>query len=244
MNNTIPAVDKTIQLLEMLSGGAYSQSELSRTLEISMSSCYRILQTLLAHNWVEKNDSGVYTLSTGVLPLLKFFDRDLELLKKARAKVDEICLKHHIACKLSLRRGNEQVTDHRAEPAGPVALTGHSGSTFPLIEGSVGAALLGDDSDEQIAEAVRNCHAPIPEKEDPGLLAAAIDEVRRKGCVLNLRKNRWNIAAFSIPLRDTSGKIFAALTLIGNACDFEGGQREKWEQILKKAASECGTIQF
>ena len=242
MNNTIPAVDKTIQLLEMLSKGAYTQSELSRTLEISMSSCYRILQTLLAHNWVEKNDSGVYTLSTGVLPLLKFFDRDLELLKKARAKVDEICLKHHIACKLSLRRGNLQITEYRAEPAGPVTLTGVPGSTFPLVEGSVGAALLADDSDENIISCLAGCDAPIPEKEDPELLRAAVAEVRRNNCVLNMRKNRWNIAALSVPLRNTSGRIFAALTLIGSVDDFAGTRRKKYEELLKKAVFECESM--
>lgn len=244
MNNTTPAVDKTLQMLEMLSGGSYTQNELSRTLGVSMSSCYRILQTLLVRSWVQKSETGVYTLSTGALPLVKFFDRDLELLKKARQKVDEICTRHHIACKLSLRRGNEQLTDYRAEPPGPVALTGQPGSTFPLIEGSVGAALLADDSDEHIAALAAGCPALIPEKEDPGLLAAAIAEVRQNNCVLNVRKNRWNIAAFSVPLRNSSGKIFAALTLIGSTEDFEGEKRLRWEKIMKKAASDCESMQL
>lgn len=241
MNNTIPAVDKTVQMLEMLSEAPFTQRELSRALKISMSTAYRILQTLLARNWVTKDDSGVYTLSTGLLPLCKAFDSDFEIIKKARRKVDEICACHHIACKLSLRRGNEQITDHRAEPPGPVTLTGNPGSAFPLIEGSVGAALLAGEKDEHIAALVKMCTAPIPEKEDSTLLFSAIDEVRQNNCVLNVRRNRWHIAAFSVPLRDSSGKIFAALTLIGTAGDFEGDKRIFWEKILKEAAAQCET---
>ena len=239
MNNTIPAVDKAVQILEMLAGSPCSQGELSKSLGISMSTAYRILQTLRARNWVEKDDARRYALAAGLLPLLKGFDADLAILKHARTKVEEICARYGIACKLSLRRGNEQVTDCRAEPAGPVALTGQPGSTFPVVEGSVGAVLLADSPDEEIRNLLEACSAPIPEKADPRLLERAVAEARRNGCCLNLRKNRWNIAAFSVPLRNGSGRIFAAFTLIGTVGDFAGTRRRKWEKVLKQAAAEC-----
>ena len=154
-------------------------------------------------------------------------------------KVAEISERHHIACKLSVRRENHQLTYYRAEPSGPVALTGQPGSTFPLIEGSVGAALLADESAESLQALVRSCSEEIPEKSQPELLIEAVKEVRERGTVLNIRKHRWNIAACSIPVRNTAGEVFAALTLIGSADDFAGRKRDRWEQILKKAAAEC-----
>lgn len=242
MNNTIPAVDKTVQMLELLSEGGASQSELSKRLKISMSTAYRILQTLLFRKWVCKDESGIYTLSSGLPALFPAFDSDLEIISKARRKVDEIVLHYHIACKLSLRRGREQVTDYRAEPPGPVSLTGHAGSRFPLIEGSVGGALLADEENSAISELIKNCSVMIPEKEEPELLWNSIKEVRKNNCTLNMRKNRWNIAAFSVPLRNNSGKIFAALTLIGTADDFTPPKRQKWQKILLTAAAECENI--
>ena len=242
MNNTIPAVDKALQMLEALSKKGFSQAALSKRLGISMSTAYRILQTLLAHNWVHKDDAGLYTLSSGLLVLFNAFDRDLEILRRARHKVDEIVSQYHIACKLSLRQGSEQLTDHRAEPPGPVALTGQPGSHFPLIEGSVGAALLADESDAHIRELLKNCSSMIPEKENPELLWNSLNEVRKNNCVLNLHRNRWNIAAFSVPLRNSSGKVFAALTLIGSDDDFSGEKRNQWQQILLAAAAECEAV--
>ena len=72
MNNKIPAVEKTITLMELLARypGGMAQSGLKRELGISMSTAYRILQTLLKHHWVRKNPDATYTLDHGLLPLL------------------------------------------------------------------------------------------------------------------------------------------------------------------------------
>ena len=232
MNNKIPAVEKTIQLLLVLSEKNATQAELSRSLKISMSTTYRILMTLLKHRWVSKSEDGVYTLSNGLLPLTLKLSNEVNLLEKACEKVREISDKYQIACKLSVRKEDLQLTYFRAEPSGPVALTGQVGSTFPLIEGSVGAALLADETDETIQELLDHCDADIPEKLNPELLYDAIREVRENGFALNLRKNRWNIAACSTPLQDQQGKIIGAITLVGTQDDFSGKNRKKWFTIL------------
>jgi DNA-binding IclR family transcriptional regulator len=74
----------------------------------------------------------------------------------------------------------------------------------------------------------------IPEKRDPELLEEAIREARRRGTVLNIRPNRWNIAALSIPVFGSSGAVLAAVTVIGTTEDFSGSKRDKWEKILKE----------
>ena len=134
MNNIIPAVDKTIQLLQVLAGRDATQSELSRELGITMSSAYRILMTLQHHNWVRKKSGASYALSEGILPLLHGVAEDMSVLERACRQVADIAENRNMACKLSIRRGGEQLTYFRAEPPGPVSLTGQSGSTFPLIE--------------------------------------------------------------------------------------------------------------
>lgn len=239
MNNTIPAVDKTIQLLSRLSEQEATQAELSRTLGISMSTAYRILTTLQEHRWVRKKAGSVYALGDGLLGLSRGMSGEVALIEKAVAQVRRIAEKYRIACKLSVRQEDRQLTYFRAEPPGPVALAGNAGSTFPLIEGSVGAALLSEESDEAVNALIGSCEPDLPEKRQPELLFRAIREVRRRGAVLNVRRNRWNIAAFSVPLHDAAGRVIAALTLIGAAADFAGKKRAKWERILKNAAAEC-----
>ena len=234
MNNKIPAVEKAVQLLLLLSEKEATQAELCALLGIAPSTAYRILMTLQEHRWVMKKSGAVYSLGDGLLPLTRGLARELSLLEKMTEKVSEISSCHRIACKLSVRKDNMQLTYFRAEPPGPVALTGQAGSTFPIIEGSVGAALLCDATDDEIAALVESCNDDIPEKTNPQLLHDAIMEVRESGTVLNNRKNRWNIAALSIPVRDAAGKIIAALTVIGSTDDFTTTNRKQWNKILKE----------
>ena len=240
MNNIIPAVDRTLDLLEALTRfprGA-TQAELRQALGIPASTVYRILQTLLAHRWVSKS-GGVYRPGAGLLVLGELCRGQLDMLDHAQTVLDELASRYDIACKLSLRRGAEQVTVRRAEPEGPVALTGQVGSSFPVIEGSVGAALLCGESDDAIRELARNCPVDLPEKRGPELVLRAVREVREQGWTINLRPNRWHIAAMSMPVRETSGSVTAALTLIGSAEDFAGRGRARLAQALRRAAETC-----
>ena len=235
MNNKIPAVEKAVQLLLALSERDATQAELCVALGIAQSTAYRILMTLQEHRWVHKKDGAVYSLGDGLLPLTRGIAHELSLLERMTEKVTQISCEHQIACKLSVRKEGTQLTYFRAEPPGPVALTGQAGSTFPIIEGSVGAALLCNESEDMISALVKSCGEDIPEKSDPQLLHDAIAEIRECGTALNCRKNRWNIAALSIPVRDSAGKVIAALTLIGSTDDFTPPKRRQWDEILKKA---------
>lgn len=242
MNNTIPAVEKTVLLMQSLARKKSSQAELSKELDIAMSTAYRILSTLRRHDWVRKNENGEYSLSGGLLPLLSHFRSEMARLDHAKSLVSRVSSKYRIACKLSIRRDHEQLTLFRAEPPGPIALTGQPGSTFPLIEGSVGAALLCAEPEDTLQLLIEQCRADIPEKRDPSLLYAGIAEVRAKGYTLNLRKNRWNIAAMSVPMfGDDPGSVVAALSLIGNTDEFEGAKAEKFAAIMRDAINECQT---
>lgn len=236
--NKIPAVDKAVQMLTVLTERNYTQAELCERLGISMSTAYRILVTLQSHHWIRKQSGGIYTLAEGLLPLTRGLSSDLALFEKISLKLPAISVKHQVALKLTVRKEDEQLTYFRSEPPGAVSLAGAPGSTFPLIEGSVGAALLADESEKELARLVAGCDSDIAEKRDPSLLTDAIHEIRCCGSALNDRRNRWNIAALSVPVRDTSGRIIAALTVVGCKEDFAGANRSRWTSRLNSIIGE------
>ena len=237
MNNTIPAVDKTLRFLQALAERPRTQAELSGEFRIAMSTAYRILTTLQSRDWVRK-DGAVYSLSTGLMPLVRAFDPEMELLKRAKVQAGRISRGRNIACKLSVRHGVYQQTCYREEPPGPFSLTGEVGTQFPIFEGSVGAALLADESEEAVRALIGESTMALPETAEPELVLERIHEVREKGTVLNLRRNRWGIAAMSIPIRDRRGGVAAALTLVGSRSDFSGRRRGEWDRVLKDAVRE------
>lgn len=244
MNNTIPAVEHTIAVLELLSNTAEgaTQSEICKKLQISMSSTYRILQTLLKHRWVRKDDSGCYELDHGLLPLAHHCYRNMQVFEHAQTLIDNITCKLNVSCKISLRRGEEQTTIMRSELPGPFSLTGRVGASFPVVEGSVGAALLYREDNDTILELLSRCTVDIPEKSSPEQLLDSVQEVRENGVVFNLKKNRWNIAAGSIPLHDRERRVVAALTVVGNMEDFSGQKLPLLTRAMRHAAEMCENI--
>ena len=241
MKNTIPAVEKAMATLMQLASArdGAPQTHLQQHTMTTASTAYRILQTFMKHDWVRKRQDGHYELSHGLLPLLLTFRQRLERVDHAQSILDRLAAKNDIACKFSIRQDNEQLTLLRAEPNAPIALTGHRGSRFPLIEGTVGAALLCREDDERIADLIHDCPTVIAEKEQPDLVFNAVREVRRRGYTVNIRKNRWNIAAMSSPTSNADGTVIAALTILGLEADFQGSKRQALARRLLHAATEC-----
>ena len=242
-SHTIPALEKALEMLELLATAkdGIRQTELCEKLGLSTSTAYRMLRTLLARNWVFRKKNGVFALGNGMLPIFTRFQSSVQRISAARQAVHSLSDRIDMACKLSIRRGNEQVTIERAEPLGPYSLVSAVNSSFPVIEGSVGAALLVDESQEAILHLVEACRLDLLEKRQPDTIFQGIASVREKGYVLNTNPNRWNVAAMSAPLRDAEGAVVCALTIIGTKKDFAGKNKQRLAKELLNTIKEIGS---
>ena len=239
-SHTIPALEKALEMLELLATAkdGLRQTELCEKLGLSTSTAYRMLRTLLARNWVLRKKNGVFVLGNGMLPIFTRFQSSVQCISAARQAVHSLSERIDMACKLSIRRGNEQVTIERAEPVGPYSVVSAVNSSFPVIEGSVGAALLVDESREAILRLVDGCKLDLLEKRQPETILQGVDSVRDAGYALNTNPNRWNVAAMSAPLRDAEGAVACALTIIGTKKDFSGKNKQRLAKELLNTIKE------
>lgn len=239
--NINPAVEKTLLLLHHLgqSGSGATQAELARELGITPSTCYRILQTLRKHDWVRKGADSRYDLSGGVLTATMKLHRQLARLEHCRPLLDELAAATGLTAKLSIRQGDRQVTILRAESPRPLSVSGKVGARFPLIEGSVGAALLSRTEETEVRELAANCPEDIAERGNPDLVLARIATIRRDGFCLNIGHTRWRIGAMSAPLVGADGQVAAALTLLGIDDDFAAGCIGPLATALLEAIRTC-----
>jgi len=243
--NIVPSVDKMIVLLGYLArktGGA-TQVELMKQARLSASTCYRILQTLRKHDWVRQREGNAYDLSSGLLPIvLKLCSRTLRL-QDAQPVLERLTAATGLAAKLSVRQGDEQVTILRAESPRPLSVSGKVGGRFPVIEGTVGAALLAGLSSGEIEDLVAGCEEKITERMTPGLVLRRKDDLARQGfCMLTSAQNRWKVAALSMPVRGAGAQVAAAVTLLGMDEDFEGRRLARLTEALRAAAAECEAL--
>ena len=243
MNNNIPAVEKTLTLLEILSSEekGLTQSQLKEKLHISMSTCYRILQTLLAKEWVRKDENSVYHPGKALYPLFMGFRSSFLFPEGLLTILEQVSRKYEIGCKLSIRQGSFQLTIYRSDPSGSEmtpAFSGKRASRFPVIEGSVGAVLLAEETKENILLLAENCETDIPEKTVPQLIFDRKDFLHKYGYCHN-ENNRWHICAFSVPVKDSSGKTAAALTFILPRHDLDAKTQKKYIMLLKETCEKC-----
>ena len=240
--NLIPALDKALSLLEHLgrNAGGVTQAELSSKLDITQSTCYRILQTLQRHDFVKKQAGGRFDISGGLLTAaLRLVDR-AKRFERAQPILDALAAKTGFSCKLSIRQGFEQISILRAESPLAVSVSGKIGARFPLIEGSVGAALLASDDEAALSSLAEACKDDIEERKDFSIVRRRISEIREKGFAVNDRPNRWNIEALSAPVRDSEGSVAAAITLIGFKDEFK--DIKSLSTILAASAKEISAL--
>ena len=240
--NTIPAVEKTLQMIECISNAntPLSRTELAKQLNVTPSTCYRILQTLLKYGWISKADNTRFTLGGGLLPIARNLCDVTSRYDQLQGTLDRLAKKTGLSSKFSIRMNMKQITILRGEPGTNVHVSGKVGGEFPLVEGSVGAVLLSRDEPEEIAEMMLKCQEDIPESMDSKLLMKRILFYRKNGYVI-CDNNRWNIHAMSTGIYE-NGELSGVLTLLGWEADFRSAQLDTLEKTLKKYAKECQII--
>ncbi len=221
--NIIPAVDKTILILELLCSAKknLSQTEINRAAGVTATTGYRIIQTLILHHWVRKNPDNTYAPTLDTLADFLIRQSDAFFRNAGQEMLNRLSMRAKLASKLSIRRGEEQISMLRAESPEPFSVSGKTGSHFPIVEGSVGAALLCSESEEDIRRLCRSCPEELPEHNRPELVLERIQSLNQNGFVMmNAGKNRWRVDAMSIPIRKTDGTVAGAVTLLGIQDDF------------------------
>lgn len=236
----IPAVDKAVAILRYLGGrqGGASQAELSEALSITSTTCYRILQSLLRAGFLHKT-GGSYDLGGGILAVVQKLNEHSAHFACAQPILYRLAEGSGLSTKLSIRQGEEQLSILRSESPLPMSVTGKVGSHFPLIEGSVGAALLADTPEREIRTLAKRCRTRVPEQNHPELILAGVQAIREHGYCLNAGQNRWHVEALSVPVRDKAGTIVAALTLLGTQADFAEKRLSKIVRLALRAAPHC-----
>jgi DNA-binding IclR family transcriptional regulator len=228
--NIIPGADKLLSIMEELAKSPQSLQELAARCEASNTTCYRAVQTLLSHGWIYRCGNGRYDISASFGQLAA--RSDFLKLKRLQPLLEELARHSGLAAKVSIREGESQLACLRADAPGPFGISLKTGSRFPVVEGTVGAALLCATPLAEIRSLCGKCGADL-EESDAALVARRIRTIREKGWLFSGKTTRWGIQAMSAPLR-RGRSVFAALTLIGMPGSFRN-QAELAATLLETA---------
>ena len=236
--NSVPALECAMQILAALAEGPADSSSLglARQLEISQSTCYRILKTLQAADWITPDEQGGYRFSLGLLPFVKPLMGIERVVAALGPVMRELSRTTGLTVKCSVRQGLEQVTIARVESSQPLAVSSPVGSRFPVVLGASGACLLARLEPVALDALIRHAdQQKLWDRESAEELRQRIASCLRDGYCENIGHHPQGIDTISAPL-PVGGESYA-LTLIGLRGDFAGSRRAARRLALQNAVA-------
>ncbi|WP_269524637.1 IclR family transcriptional regulator [Coraliomargarita parva] len=239
--HTIPAVDKSLKLLQVLAEASepMTSAQLARKLEITPSTCYRILQTLVGRDWLRGTSNGAFTFSAGMFPLLKPLSDYQKLFESLGAPLRSMVDQTGLTAKISVKQGDVASTVYRVESPRPLSPSFKVGGSFSLAYGSSGACLMAELADEEVDRILSECSSEIWAYQKPEDVWARIRSVRDTGVCLDCGMYQPSVYGLSVSVHNRDQRGFAALSLIGWANDFTEDKLESLKQSLIECAERC-----
>jgi IclR family transcriptional regulator, KDG regulon repressor len=189
-------------------------TELARRLEASPPTLFRILSTLVAHGYAQKQ-GGRYRLSLKPWELGAKAVRRLKLRELARRHLASLAESSGEAAHLAVMQGTGVVIIDKVDVPQPVQVDTHVGQRAPLHCSATGKAMLAF-APSGILEALlggdleRYTPRTIIER---SRLERELASVRRRGHALNRGEWRDDVSAIALPLRDHAERVVGAVSL-------------------------------
>ena len=193
----VESLDRGLRLLQAFgkSTGPMTLSDVARSADLPRATARRILFTLERGGFVA-SDGKLFTLTPHVLTLAGAYLRSNQVVAVLQPVLDRIATTAQEISSLALLDGDEVVFIARGSPARMFSTGLEIGYRLPAFCTSVGRALLGQLSDDDLAKRLK-----------------AIQADRAKGYSLVDREAEPHFRSISVPVRRYDNTIVAAINM-------------------------------
>jgi IclR family transcriptional regulator, KDG regulon repressor len=214
---TVPAVQRTVQVLEILAGShqGISLADLSRQTRIPKSSLFRILLTLEQYSIVtQDHDRSQYSLG---MKLIDWGNRALEKIDlKTVSHPHLIRMSHetHESYYVAVLDQEDVIIIDRADTPEIWRMVARLGQRSPLHCTATGQVMIAELGDEAIDDIIKR-HGL--KKFTPATITGAtrfkkrLAEVRAQGYSVADAEYKTDLCAIAVPIRDHHGRVCASL---------------------------------
>jgi IclR family KDG regulon transcriptional repressor len=219
---TVKALVKALRILECLAEDEQTTltlTELSRRLHLHVSTVHRLIVNLLRRGFVELDpDTGGYRLGFRVLRMgLRVLDR-LDYRRTAQPLLRELNLQTQETVHLAVLQGDHAVSIEKFDSPQPVGLDARLGGLMPLHCTGVGKTLLAFQTDEPLAEMLRDL--PLDRHTTHTIttlpqLKRELSKIREQGYAFDEEEAVVGLRCVAAPLLDHRGRVVAAFSVAG-----------------------------
>ena len=217
---TIQSVDRAARILKVLASGPrrLGVSEIADRLGLTRPTVHGLLQTLLAHGFVEQDrDSDKYQLGAGLLQLGNSYLDLNELRARSLVQAERLAARADAAVRVGVMHGASVVIVHHVFRPDATLQILEVGAELPLHASALGKAMLAyvpaAAVDDLLAE-------PLPRLTSRTLTPAALrDElarVREQGHAGEQDEAILGESSIAAPIFDHSGRAVGAIGIVGD----------------------------
>jgi DNA-binding IclR family transcriptional regulator len=241
----IRVVDRSLSILELLSDGRpRSLTEMSRELGISSSSVFRILATLVSHNFIEKNEtSNEYTLGLSCLKMAGAYYKSVSMRQQAMPVLEKLRDETSETVHLGVLDQMEVVYLEKLHGLHAIGLMSSSiGGRSPSYCTGLGKVLLAyQDPDEierklhdlKLKQFTENTITSIPD------LLSHLAEIRTQSYGFDEQEHENGVCCVAAPIFGLNGRAIGAISISGPADRLDPvREQDDLIQWITEAASE------
>lgn len=236
---SVPAVDKALSVLELLSespDGA-TQTEIARMLGRSITSLYRVIQVLEEKGYIySTGPKSTYHLSLKMFEVANRHYPVQTLVEAAHVEIKSVCKATLQSCHIALLNGEEIIIIHQQDPPLGTHYSVATGSRYPALETSSGAVMIAY-SDHEVQQTF---YDSLPSDKERKALKKRLDNIIQFGHERMESQVVAGILNLSVPLFDYRNRVVGVATLPFLSQKY--AQETSPEEALEMLKNACKTI--
>lgn len=244
-NGRVQSVDRAVRILEMLAReGELTVGHVARELGVHNSTASRLVDTLVAHELLERADgSGAVRLAAGLLRLAGATASQLDLSTEAQPVCDALAAEVGETTNVAILSGDVAINVCQARGTRSVSIRNWVGQHTVLHATSSGKVLLAHLDGHQRRRLLRPplqrfTSATPCSAED---LRSELTVVRKQGWAQSVEEFEEGLNAVAAPIRGHDGKVVAALSAAGPAYRLGPERLAQVAATVMAAADEVST---
>ncbi len=245
----IKSIDKALDVLEFLSAndGEIGIVEISKQLNMGLSTVHRILATLKSRNYIIQNPkTAKYRLGIKLFELGCEVQSTKNLIKMVRPYLRELSSITNETANLAILEDKEVIYLDTIESSEILKTGIHQGTRLPAHCTALGKCLLAflTDSDfEQLYRRDEQITSLTPQSISSwNELKKELNKVKEQGYALDLEEYKIGIHCVGVPIFNGKREAIAAISITGPASRFTGEKMEEAKNQLLIVVKEISTI--
>jgi DNA-binding IclR family transcriptional regulator len=227
---SVRAVERALDILDCFAPEQLelSLTDISRRINLAMSTTARIVTTLEKRNYLSRNfETQRYTFGPKIAEIGALGFSNVDIRRIALPLMRDLNRIYDEGVSLYVAQGEERICVERVESSRPLRRVINVGDRHPLTRGAAGRVLLAFLPEDRRAELLAK---------DPFTSEEALAELRKTGYAVSLGEREEGVTSIAAPVQDARRDVVAALAMSGPSVRFEGpGFDDKTAKVKKYA---------